>query len=133
MVTRERELIVRFKDAKEAISEAKERLAEATKSRDDAERELLELLQAEDKESTARYDGLGFCSISRPVVYASCLKENEDKLFSYLREQSRGDLVKEAVNSRSLSSYIRELIDTGGNIPEFISYYLKTGIRFYAK
>ena len=130
---REYALVLRFKEAKDRLMLSKEQIKTAQKEYDGVESELLELLQAQNKDSSAKYSDLGHVTICKPILYASCPKENEDKLFSYLRKENRGDLVREAVNSRSLSSYIKELIDAGNDVPDFISYYLRQGIRFYAK
>ena len=129
----EYDLLVRFKEAKEKLEQLKLQTSEAQKEFDEAENKLLELMSAQGKDATAKYEGLGYVSVTKPMVYASCVKDNEGQLFEYLKKDGRSDLIKEAVNARSLSGYVKELIEQGNPIPEFINYYLKPGLRFYAK
>lgn len=129
----EYDLIVMFKEAKDKVDKLDEQLSLAKKERDEAEQKLLELMQAEGKESSAKYEGLGFITVTKPVVYASFIKENEPVVFDFLKSVDRADLIKETVNTRSLSSFVKEILEEGKPIPEFINYYLKSGIRFYAK
>lgn len=129
----EYDLLIRYKSAKDVLESLKEQASAAQKIFDEAETKLLELMSAQGKDASAKYEGLGYVTLVKPMVYASCVKENEAYLFNYLEEQGRGDLIKKTVNSRSLSGFVKELIEGGHSIPEFINYYLKPGLRFYAK
>lgn len=128
----EQDLIVKFRDAKEKVDALKLQLSEAQRECDEAENKLLELMQVEGKESSARYEGLGFVTMMKPALYANYLKENEDQVFEYLRTIDRADLIKETVNTRSLSSFVKESLEKGVPLPEIITYYLKPSLRFYA-
>lgn len=131
--TRERDLIISFKAADDALETAKGKVKELQATYDKIHQELFELMEAEHKQTTAKYDGLGFVSMVKPKLRASVLKENEDKLFEFLKEKDREDLIKEVVNPGSLSTFVGELIDTGEPLPEFIKYYMENKIRFYPK
>lgn len=133
MADTERILVEKFKEAKDKLDSIKERLKQAQLEYSLAESSLVELLTAQGKEATARYEGLGFVGLTKPELYASCLKENEDALFAFLESKGRTDLVRQTVHSRSLSSYIKEILAEGESVPEFISYYLKPGVRFYSR
>lgn len=130
---REKTLVMKFKEFKEKVSFHDNEKKEAQKELDNIERELLELLQVEEKESTARYEGLGFVSQNSPVVRANCRKENISQLFEFLRSEGRQDLIKENVHPQALSSYVTEMLAAGKEPPEFISYFLQTKLRFYAR
>ena len=127
----EKSLIVRLKDAKEKLKEATELKTAAEKKHDIAELELLNLMQAQEKESTAKYEGLGFCSLKKPVAYASCTVPNRPELFEYLKKIGREEMIKEIVSSGSLSTLVKGLLKEGKPVPECISYYLKTTVTFY--
>ncbi len=129
----EYDLVIKFKEAKERLETLKEAKIQAEKEFADAESQLIERLREEGKDATARYDGLGYIGISRPAVYASFLQENKDDLFKFLRSRKRQDLIQETVNARSLSSYVKEMLDVGKEIPQCINYYLKVSARFYAE
>lgn len=125
------DLVVRFRDAKMKKEKLEESLSLAQQEFDKAESELIELLNARNATKTAEYDGVGHATLLKPKLYASVLKENQDKLFQFLREQRRDDLIKEVVNPQSLSGFVRETLDSGQKVPEFINYYLKTGAKFF--
>ena len=127
----ERELVVTFRDAKSELKKLKEATTQAQLKCDKIESELLELLRAQDKDATARYEGLGFVGVNRPAVYASYKEGDRIELLKFLRSRKRQDLIKQTVNARSLSSFVKELLDGGKKIPDCINYYLKTGLRFY--
>ena len=82
--------------------------------------------------ATAKYEGIGYAQIQKPRLYASCKEENMERLFEFLKEQGREDLIKTTVLPQSLSSFTSECIETGAEVPEFVSYYLKPSIRLYS-
>lgn len=125
----ERDLVVAYKLAKEEAKRLDDELKEAKKVRDKTESALIELLVANNAEATAKYDGLGYVRLNKPKLYASCNKDNQDKLFLYLHEVSREDLIKEAVPPQTLSVYVSELVEEGKPIPEFISHYFKQTVH----
>jgi hypothetical protein len=129
----ELELVVKFKEAREKLNQLKEAATEAQVEFDQVEGQLIERLQDEGKDATARFDGIGYVGLSKASVYASYAAENKDSVFKFLRSRKRQDLIQKTVNARSLSTYVKELIDKGRKIPACISYYLKTSARFYAE
>jgi len=128
----EYDLVVQFRDARERLNQLKEAAAEAQKEFDETEQKLIERLQDENKESTARYEKLGYVGVTKPSVYASFSPENRDVLFKFLRSRNRSDLIQKTVNSRSLSAFIKELLEKRRKIPPCVNYYLKQSARFYA-
>jgi hypothetical protein len=128
----ERDLVIAFRDAKFKKDKAREALEAAQSEFDKYERELIEMLEANNATSTAKYEGIGHVSLVKPQLYASCKKEYEEKLFAFLNTQGREDFIKQSVNSRSLSGFVKEMLDGGITVPEFISYYLKPSARLIA-
>lgn len=128
----ERDLLCRFKCAKQRRDELKDALKKAQEDFEQEESQLIEFLEANSAISTAKYEGIGYAQIQKPRLYASCRQENMDRLFNFLKEQDREDLIKTTVMSQSLSSFTKECIEQGQEIPEFISYYLKPTVRLYA-
>lgn len=128
----ERELLVRFKCAKERRDEVKEALDRAQEEYEQVESRLIEFLEANGAISTAKYEGMGYAQIQKPRLYASCRQENMERLFDFLKEQQREDLIKTTVMPQSLSSFTKECIEAGIEVPEFITYYLKPTVRLYA-
>ena len=128
----ERELVVQFKQAKERRDRLKEDLKNVQEEYDRAEDALIEFLESKSAVSTAKYEGLGCAQIQKPRLYASCGQEDMEKLFSFLKEKRREDLIKASVMPQSLSNFTKECIENGIEVPEFIKYYLKPSIRLYA-
>jgi len=129
----ERDLVIKFRDAKKKKDDLDHQLKEAKKEFERAESVLIEFLEGNEATSSAKYDGIGYVTIPKPRVYANCKKENQETLFQYLEEIERTDMIKTSVNSQTLSSFVKELLDEGKPIPEFIGHYLKTTLRFYDK
>lgn len=129
----EQELVSQYKAQNEAVKELEAKLKEADKALEETKAKLTELMQAQGKERTATYEGVGYVSLIKPKVRANCLEEFKPNLFEYLRYIGREDLVKETVNPQSLSSFVKEKLENGDSLPEFINYYLEPQIRFYSK
>jgi hypothetical protein len=127
----ERDLVVKFREARLAKKAAETALEEANRIYMDAESALIESLQARDADATARYEGVGYVSLAKPRLYARFDKEVEPQVFEYLKTQERSDLIKETVNPASLSGFVGEKLGQGEAVPEFIKYYLKASVRFY--
>jgi len=127
----ERDLVLRFKLAREKRDRMKDDLKSAQEELDQTEFRLIEFLESHSAVSTAKYEGLGYAQIQKPRLYANCRQENMDELFEFLQTQNREDLIKTTVMPQSLSSFTSECIEQGIEIPEFITYYLKPSIRLY--
>ena len=127
----ERDLLFRFKLAREKRDRLKDDLKAAQEELDQSEFRLIEFLESHSAVSTAKYEGLGYAQIQKPRLYANCRQENMDDLMEFLQMQNREDLIKTTVMPQSLSSFTSECIEQGIEIPEFITYYLKPSIRLY--
>lgn len=130
--TTERDLVVQFRRAKEKRDGIKDDLKDAQAEYDMTESRLIEFLESNSAISTAKYEGLGYAQIQKPRLYASCKEENTERLFDFLRGKAREDLIKTTVMPQTLSNFVKECIETGIEIPDYVSYYLKTSIRLYA-
>ena len=127
----EKDLVARFKEAKERRDHQKKELEQSQKEYEAAEGLLIEYLESSSATATATYEGIGYAQLQKPRLYANCRQEDMDKLFSYLKERDRADLIKTVVMPQTLSSFIAECVEGGNAVPEFISYYLKPSLRLY--
>jgi len=128
----ERDLVLQFKCAKEKRDSLKEALKQVQEEFEKAEFAVIEFLESNSAISTAKYEGIGYVQIQKPRLYASCKEENMDRLFEFLKEQGREDLIKTTVLPQSLSSFTSECIESGTEVPECVSYYLKPSVRLYS-
>lgn len=66
--------------------------------------------------------------LSNKVIYSkrneADLAKNDMSFFDFLREEGLGDLIKETVDSRTLSSSINSLVEEVGELPEHYNDYI---------
>jgi len=127
----ERDLVQELKSAKEKVDELDLKLKSAKDEEMKAEAALIELMEANSAEATAHYEGVGHFKLMKPRLYANVTKDNQEKLFGYLNEIGRDDLIKTTVMPQTLSTFVKERIEEGQEIPEFIGYYLKPTLRLF--
>ena len=127
----ERSLIIAYRDAKQKRDELFDALQKATAEEERIEKQLIELLESKDAKSTAKYLGVGYVSLMKPRLYANYLKENEEVVFEFIKNEGRDDLIRPTINKQSLSGFIGECVEGGKEVPQFISYYLKPSVRIY--
>lgn len=93
---------------------------------------LIEGLSAQGKTETATYEGLGYALLAKPRVSASCAQENKARLFDFLASIGRNDLIRTDVNSKSLTSFVLEMLEKGDgteNLPEFINVFFVPNVQ----
>lgn len=123
----ERELVLEYSQAKEEVEATEETLKKAKDRFDKAQAKLVEELQTKGASQTAKYDGIGRITILQPLIGARSM--NEDALFDYLKQIGRDDLMKVSVHHKTLSSFVKEMLDGGQEIPDFIEYWFKASTR----
>lgn len=123
----EKELVLEYSKAKDEVEELEEKLKSAKDRFEQCQAKLVEELQTKGASQTAKYDGVGRITILKPLVGAR--SENEEKLFDYLRQIGRDDLMRLTVHHRTLSSFVKEMLETGKEIPDFIEYWFKPSTR----
>ena len=127
----ERDLVLKFKKAKDKKSELETLLKEAKKEFDKIESRLIELLEDKSAEASAKYEGIGYVRVNKPRLYASCNVGDNEALFKHLIDVDQADMIKESVHPGTLSTYVKECIEQGNDFPEFVNYYFKTSLRLY--
>jgi septal ring factor EnvC (AmiA/AmiB activator) len=127
----ERELVIKYSQAKRDITDLKERLSAAQADLNDSEAKLLTMLDEESKNATASYEGVGQIKSQKPKLYASVLAENREVLAEYLNSINRNDMVTKYVFPNTLSSFVKEKIECGETVPDYIQYYLKPSLKLY--
>lgn len=73
-------------------------------------------------------DGVGTVYLSSRL-YASCRQDNIHKLEQWLKQIGQEGLLRPYVSSQTLSAFIRERMDKGEPIPDFINVTVKPGIN----
>ncbi|MBI4708217.1 MAG: hypothetical protein HY761_09905 [Candidatus Omnitrophica bacterium] len=129
----EREMLVKYIDARDKLNKLKEELTEAQKIFDEEESRLVTMLIDKEATSTARYEGVGFATLTKPRLFASYSKEYEQDVFQFVEKSGERELMKISIHPSFLSGFVSRLIEDGKVVPEFVRYYMKQGVRFYDK
>lgn len=119
-------------DLYKELLDKKEELAEQTKANNKeieiVKKDLAQMMIDEECASVSR-GGFKY-SLQEKVIYQKkseeALAENEVPFFDFLRDEGMGDIIKETVDSRTLSSTIKSLVDEVGELPEHFNDYINT-------
>lgn len=77
--------------------------------------------------------GSGTLISLRTELHAGYLKQDEGKVFAWLRERDMGDVIKETVHHATFRSLAREFLGEGKPLPEFITQYYETSATLRRK
>ncbi len=119
-------------DLYKELLDKKEELAEQTKANnkeiEDVKKDLAQMMIDEECASVSR-NGFKY-SLQEKVIYQKkseeALAQNEVPFFDFLRDEGMGDIIKETVDSRTLSSTIKSLVEEVGELPEHFNDYINT-------
>lgn len=101
----------RKNELEESVKEVKAQLRQA-------EAELFERMEAEGLE-TAHAAGYSFTRKDTP--HYSCKSVNQDDLYSALRREGYGALIRETVHAGTLNAFVKEQVDSnGGALPPYM-------------
>lgn len=127
----ERDLLFRFKSAREFVDTVEEALKAARAEEREAEAKLIEYLEGKGASATAKYDGVGWCQINKPTLYASANAEALPQVLTWLREHGHESAIKATVHHSTLSQIVSEQLQEGAELPPGVTYFLKPNVRLY--
>jgi hypothetical protein len=128
----EMDLLAAYVSARAAKDDAARAKAVAEENLKSAEDALAEYMSDREIEATATYPGLGRVALIPPdVAFPSYDKEKEGEVFAFIRARGDEDIIKESVRHSSLKSFIKRILGEDNAVPEFFTYYLKPGLRWY--
>ena len=120
MDTRERELLKNYVDARQKEELLRAETTAAYKGMEAAKNQLVEYLQDMNKKSTGNYADLGSVLITEPIASVSVPEEKRADQFIFLKEIGAAAVIKETVHHATFASLIRERLENGEPIPEFV-------------
>lgn len=130
----ERELLQEYINARKAYDQASALKTAANERLQTAEEKLTSYMIDAEKKSTAKFEDLGYASLTAPdVQFPSYDKDREDECFDFIRQIGEGPIIKEAVHPASFKAFVKRLIESATPVPDYITYYLRPKIRLYAK
>ena len=127
----ERDLLSRFKCARETLSQCEETLKAARQEEREAEQAILDYLDAHQASATGKYDGLGWAQINTPRLFASANQEVLPQVLLWLKAHGHESAVKETVHPSTLSQIVGEQLHLGEELPPGVTYYLKPQVKLY--
>ena len=118
-------------DLYKELLDKKEALAEQTKANNSeiefVKKELTQMMVDEECASVSR-GGFKYI-LQEKVVYQKRSEEdlakNETPFFEFLRDEGMGDIIKETVDVRTLSSTIKSMVEEVGELPEHFLDYIR--------
>jgi len=130
----EHDILSEYSQAKKASVSA-EIVAKTAKIRlEYAEDNLTSFMIDSKIKSTAKFEGLGHATMVTPaVVFPAYDKNREEDLFSFVRDQGEGPIIKTNIHHASFKAFVARLIKSATVVPEFITYNLRSKVRFYGK
>lgn len=126
----EREMLIDYQQKRRSFEELEKQTANAKLDFEKAESVLVEALLAKEAQSTSKYSDIGQATLLKPKLYAQFKKEHEEEVFSLIRAEGEESLIKPTVHPSSFSGFVGRLMESGKAIPEYVSYYMKQGVRF---
>lgn len=122
------ELVDEYKELLDKKEDLADQTKENNKAIEEMKKKLSDMMIAEECPSISR-NGFKY-SLQEKVIYSKKseedLAQNETQFFDFLREEGLGHLIKETVDSRTLSSAIRDLVEEVDELPEHYNDYINT-------
>lgn len=127
--TRERELFEIYIKARRSKEELERLKARAEEELAKATSELVTYMTDLNKK-TVKYNDLGAVTVKVPTPRPSFDQENKEKVFAYVRENGGADCIKEGIHPSTFSSFIKEKLAEGAQIPDFIEVFYQTSLAY---
>lgn len=133
---RQRELIERYAVLRAKKSDLEARLAEINCELSGSEEnpggltaEIATFMQ-DSSLKTIKFDDLGSVTLLAPTPRPKYEKENEQDVFDFVSKNGGNGLIKPTIHPSSFTSFIKELLEKGENLPEYIKVFYQPALRY---
>jgi hypothetical protein len=123
-------ILTKFKELYDLKKTLKAKIEETQVQLDQWEQTLIDKFTEEGLQNVK--SGIGTFYI-REDYFASYDRSRETEVFSFMREEGEGDLIRETINSRTLASWAKEKEEEGYELPDFFNITRKPRIGVRAK
>lgn len=130
----EKALVQEYAQLKFRYNAAKLEFEAAEKAMKAKEQSIVALLVNRGAKQTAKYEGLGFCSLRKPGVRtANYAKEHENEFFGWIKEMGYGEIIKLSINPQTLKSAVKSMLEEGQaeEFPKYLYYETEQKLTFY--
>lgn len=128
--SRERELLEAYVVARTKREMLEAQSTSAYKEMETAKNKLVDYLQDMNKKSTGSYADLGSVLITEPMPSVKVPEEKKAEQMIYVRNIGAGACIKEQIHHATFSSLIRERLDKGESIPEFVEITYISQVKY---
>jgi hypothetical protein len=118
-------LTKKFKEFYDLERELKTTMEEVRKLKESWEEALLAKMLEEEVQNIKTGDGMFY---SREDVFANYDHAREEAVFNWLHETGNETLIKETINARTLTAWVKEQQDQGTDLPDFFNIVSKRRI-----
>ena len=129
----EKELVESYFQIKSRIEAEEAALKDLKNERDKIEYELAEYLFDVKADKTAKYQDIGHVTMTKPDVFAYVLKDDESRMFEWLRDNELGDLItsKVSLHNARLVKVVKTYLDEGKELPDFVRWSISPKVKGY--
>lgn len=127
----ERTLIIKFREAKNAVELLEDKLSLAKTELNAIENTLISLLEDDDKKASAKYEGLGHVVKIEGAAQASIEKGRQEDVLNYIKSIGRDDMIKTSIHPATLTSYVNQCLKQNEPLPQGVTFYRPKYLRFY--
>ena len=118
-------LTKKFKEFYDLEKEHKAKMEDAKKLKESWEEALLAKMLEEEVQNIRTADGMFY---SREDVFANYDHARESEVFDWLHENGSETLIKETINARTLTAWVKEQQEQGTDLPDFFTIVSKRRI-----
>ena len=110
-----------YKGASDTIDNLKEKKAQL-------EQALFLALENAGLQNVKGEDGTTF--YRKEQLFANVKIEDKPRFFDWLRDHQMGDIIKEDIHSKTLTAFVKEQIEHGNELPDYVSIFTRDTIGY---
>lgn len=126
---RERELFQNYTRARAWRDDLKTLKSRAETELEQAEYALVTYMTDLNKK-TVKYNDLGTITVKAPTPRPKFEEERRAEVFQFVRENGGGACIKEGIHPSTFSSFVKELLVQGREIPDCIEVFYQTSVVY---
>lgn len=127
---RERAVLQAYCRARQWKEDLEALKTKAEKQLEDATNAIVNYLDDAGKKSTGKYDDLGSVTVKAPTPRPKFDEANRELMYQFIRENGGEACIKSAIHPSTFSSFVREKIENGIQIPEFIQIFYQPSVMY---
>ena len=103
-------------DLRAEKDQLEDRLKELNHRKNELERDLIPSMMDDLEQDKVTITGIGTIYL-RPDLFANYVKDDEEEVFKWLRENGHGDIIKPTIHYSTLRAWAKEQLENNGAVP----------------